>query len=668
MPSSLKQKYYEDIINTMPGHVYWKDKDGVFLGCNLEQARDAGYNSPEELIGKTDYEMPWSIQADYLREIDKKVMASGRVMSVEELFELPDGTKRIYLSKKLPLFDDSGQVSGILGISFDITDRKKLEEDLVKAKNRAEAANHAKTEFLENMRHDIRTPLTGMVGFSEIIKKESTEPQVKEYADNLIAASHMLLEFLNEILEAIKVLTTDVPLVRRKFCLNDVVNKVLLLLLPKSIEKKIDLGNFYDNRLPKFFVGDPARIQRVLLELLTNALNFTNSGSVKVNVELAERQDRELVVKFTVSDTGIGIPEDKVDEVFLRFNRLSPSYKGIYKGAGLGLAIAKKFIDDIGGEIYCESKVGKGSVFTCLVPLHEALLDDAEGAINVDEIKLERTHFKKPRKPKNGTSKSEQDIEHASVLIVEDQDLAAKAAKSVVVELDCDVDIASSGTNALELIEKNHYDLIFMDIGLPDTNGHDLTKEIRSREWKLDQHIPIIALTAHIDDENKQKCLEYGMDAVLSKPLSYDTARDIINAFIPVRHSKKGKQETNGTKIESNSPLEIQGDAIDIVMGAKILNSSTDVAKKMIHLFIVEFQNDLPDLISAKNADDWKKIQSLVHKHRGSSLYCGIPRMQIAMQRLDELLISNKTELRTEMLQVAINELDRLIEESSSLK
>jgi len=306
--TARNQKYYEDIIAFMPGHVYWKDKDGSFLGCNLQQAKDAGFKSPDDMVGKTDYDMPWSIQADYLREIDIKVMESGKILTLEELFELPDGTKKIYLSNKLPLYNENDCVSGILGISFDITERKQLEADLIKAKEQAETANLAKTEFLENMRHDIRTPLTGIVGFANLIKDEAKTPQVDEYADNLVAASDMLLEFLNEILEAIKVVSGDTPIVRRKFSLHEMADKIVQLMKPKALEKKLTINLNCDKAIPKFVIGDYKRIQRIFLELISNSLNFTKEGHVTIFIDLARRQERELIIRCIIQDTGMGIP------------------------------------------------------------------------------------------------------------------------------------------------------------------------------------------------------------------------------------------------------------------------------------------------------------------------------------------------------------------------
>lgn len=656
------QKYYKDIISLMPGHVYWKDKNGVFLGCNLNQAKDAGFNSPDEMVGKTDKDMPWAIQTDYLREIDLRVMQSGKVVTLEELFELPDGTKKMYLSSKLPLYDENDQVSGILGISFDITDRKKLEEDLVKAKNQAEAANQAKTEFLENMRHDIRTPLSGIVGFAEIIKNESTSPLISEYADNLVAASHTLLEFLNEILEAIKVLSGELPTAKQKFSFEDMVQKIIQLMTPRALEKHLKINLEYDDLIPKYVIGDPKKIQRILLELLANALKFTNNGHITISINLARKTDHDLIIKCIIEDTGIGIPEDKQEEIFLRFKKLSPSYRGIYKGAGLGLSIVKQFVDDLKGELYCQSQIDKGSTFTCLLQLQEALLEDNSGATAIDDdfLKLPQGFVIK--------SKIKKDVGHhvgkSRVLIVEDQPIAAKVAEAIITGLDCSVDIANNGEKALTLMQENVYDLIFMDVGLPDIDGYTLTKKIRNIEWQLDLHVPIIALTAHIDSENKQKCIESGMDAVLSKPLTQNTARDIINAFVVNR-----KPKIKSASIDNEDSLfNLNGQIIDLNEGMATMNVNKSVALEMIRLLLESFDEDLVQLTEAKTNGQWDIIKNFTHKYRGSTAYTGTPRLNQACIFLEDYLASGSKELCDKLYQQLLDEVKNVKKVHKSLQ
>jgi len=340
---------------------------------------------------------------------------------------------------------------------------------------------------------------------------------------------------------------------------------------------------------------------------------------------------------------------------------LIPSYKGIYKGAGLGLAITKQFIDDIKGEIYCESELGKGSVFTFLFALQESLLDDDKNVIGTEDLiyEHEKTFFPSVRiKQKIVSPKG---MSH--VLLVEDQPLAARVAQSIIAGLDCSVDVAEDGATALKLMAENDYDLIFMDVGLPDISGTDLTKQIRVSEWKLDQHIPIISLTAHIDSENKQSCIESGMDAVLSKPLSSHTAKDILNAFIPTRKSGE-EAKASDTK---EALLTLTGKSIDIEESIKKSNGNVQAAKEMLALLVEGFKEDLPILATAKAKNDWETIRKIVHKQRGGACYCGTPRFTQISMRLEECVSSQKTELYEALYRQLLEEMGAISREEALL-
>lgn len=268
---------------------------------------------------------------------------------------------------------------------------------------------------------------------------------------------------------------------------------------------------------------------------ITILLNFTTIGFVKVSAQLSRQQERDLIVKIKVEDTGIGIPKEKQDEIFIQFKRLTPSYEGIYKGAGLGLAIVKQFIDELDGEIYVDDREEGGTCFTLLFSLKESLVQDELGA--------EKTPISPALKgPKKITIEPATSMisglrkDLSQILLVEDQTLAAKVVISMLSHLDCQVDYASSGQEALKLFQEKPYDLILMDIGLPGMDGYEVTKRIRLFELNKDTHIPVIALTAHLDEENKKHCIDTG-NAVLSKPLTKEKAKDVLNAFIPYRES-----------------------------------------------------------------------------------------------------------------------------------
>ena len=657
--------FFSELLKQLPSYIFWKDTECTYLGCNDAFARAVGLPSPEEIIGKNDFDLPVAKeQSAAYQADDKEVMRSGKPkLNIEETQTFSNGRKVMLLTNKVPLLNKENKVIGVLGIYMDITERKRLEEDLRKAKEAAEAANQVKTEFLENMRHDIRTPLVGITGCANAIKESIGDPrkieEVKEYADNLITSGYALYNFLNEVLEIIKVASGEIPRVKKKFDLKEKLLNIIDLNQSKAKQKHLKLILEHDDSIPHYLIGDSTRIQRVILELITNALNFTDKGHVKITTKLARKNEKSIVVKIRVEDTGMGIVPDKQQEVFTRFKRLTPSYEGIYKGTGLGLAVIKQFIDDLEGEIYLESEPGKGSVFTCVIPLTEALLDEQFG---VDKTCLEMTKLTLPvfekKTPVTKAKTIAKELTH--ILLVEDHAIVAKVTASILTGLACTVDVAQDGKSAFQYAKNHDYDLVFMDIGLPDISGNEVTKKVREWEALRDKHTPIIALTAHIDTENKEQCLHAGMDAVLSKPLSKETALDILNAFIPRRSKQFQKSEKTFQKQsrkEEDELFQLPEKVIDLELGAKLLGGKLESAKEMIKMLADSIPADLAELEKAYKTSDWSTVQKKVHKFHGAASYCGTPRLKLACARLENYLTSGQTNFRDALYDQLLQEI-----------
>ena len=642
------------IIDSLPGHIYWKDKNFVFQGCNLLQAQSAGFTNQKAMIGKTDFDMPWHDKAAELQEMDQLVMQTRQSITREEKSQLAgsDHTST-FLSKKTPLFNKKGEVTGILGISFDITDRKKLEDDIKIAKELAEKANLAKTRFLENMRHDIRTPLTGIVGFADIMKTETTEPKFKEYAENLVASSHALLDLLDEVLEAIRVSSGEIPMLRRKYDLRQTLQSIVELNRAKAKQKKIDLTFEFDTTIPQYVVGDKIRLHRIALELVANALNFTDVGHVKLSIILAKRENNTLIIKLVVEDTGIGIPQDKQQDLYLQFNRLTPSYAGIYSGAGLGLSVIKQFIDELKGEIYVDSALGKGSTFTCVLPIQEALLNNDSGIDTDSLMPIERRYAKTLAQNAQSETQSATKPGNGAILVVEDNIIAQAVVKAILSAVDCQVDIANNCDEAIDKWTQRGYDLIFMDIGLPITDGYEVTRKIRLLEKSQEgANIPIIALTAHVGEESKELCIAAGMNAVLSKPLSQECAKDILTSFIPKRHSALNKNIPE----HSENAIALQPHPLFDIDAGIYASSTEELLAQIIQILINEdLQSDLTAIHNAHAAKDWELVQKIAHRMQSSALYAGATRLKFACQNLAQ---SPRTEVVEGLYQQLLQVLD----------
>lgn len=657
------------IIDTIDASIFWKDIHGRYLGCNHYMVQMSGFSHRTEIIGKTDREMPWWQIADKLEAIDRSVLKNGLFEGEES--PLTASSKRVFHTKKTILYDKNKNILGIIGISIDITERKKAElqlkkkqKQLIKEKDKALAANRAKTEFLANMRHDIRTPLSGIIGFSEIMKSESNEPRIKEYADNLVASSHALLHLMDEVLDAVKIGSGEIPRLKRKFNLTDTLEHVATLYYAKAQEKKLDLSLSIDKKVPRYVIGDKIRVHRIVLELIGNALNFTNQGFVNVTVDLAKKEHRHLVIRIIVTDSGMGIPEDKQQEIYLQFKRLTPSYQGIYKGSGLGLYVVKQFMEELEGEIYVDSEPQKGTVFTCLIPVQEPLLHDESG-VNPTDLFVPKPSIIPPVPVMNIRSMEvSEDTRKNRVLVVEDNYIAQTVAKSLLGTLNCLVDISTNGLDAINQCKTKAYDLIFMDIGLGDgMDGYEVTKYIRS-QISAPHHIPIIALTAHGADESKQLCIESGMDAVLTKPLTQHNAAEIINSFIPSPLEKTtAPTPTTRRDLPDNDEELFHLNQFSLLDEADACHNcgSIDTAKQMLHLLVQELPNDIAQMKSAYAKQDYPMVEQIAHKIKGGAVYLGTHRMKYACQYVERYWKSGERALFSPLYQQSITVLEETL-------
>lgn len=347
------------ILDNFPSDVYWKNKDGIWLGLNkhcLESLTRMGViKTPleQEVIGKTDYDLFSKLTADSYRANDISVINNQQEIAVEEQVHLPDGQLIFLHSTKKPLYDEHQQLIGIIGNTIDITQMKSIEKALQKAKEQAEAANQAKTEFIANMSHDIRTPLTGVIGLSKILENTLQNPEEREKAHLLHDSGEELLHMLNAILDDVHAAHFhDKDVKKYSFDLHQCIHELIRLESPATSLKHLDLKERIAPNVPRYIYSDRNKIHRILLNLLGNAIKFTHTGSITLEVDCLYLDDTKVHLKFGVSDTGIGIPKEAQLQVFNRFFKISSSYKGIYNGYGLGLHIVQSYVNLLGGAHY----------------------------------------------------------------------------------------------------------------------------------------------------------------------------------------------------------------------------------------------------------------------------------------------------------------------------
>ncbi|STY29870.1 sensory box sensor histidine kinase/response regulator [Legionella wadsworthii] len=504
--------YYDNIISLMPGHVYWLDRNNVFLGCNEAQAKSALLKSRKDIVGKTNYDMPWKDQAEELNKLNTLVMETGIPHTAEEYAVMTNGMG-IYYSQKVPLRNQKNEIIGVLGISLDITERKKMEVALRRAKENAEVANKAKTEFIANMSHDIHTPLSGIVGMSRLLEEKAADPEKKQYARWIHESGEQLLDLLNGVMEIVaadNLRESDIH--EELFDLRKNIKDIAHLVQPTLEMKKIQLNIDIDDVAPNSFITDGTKLHRVLLNLVGNAIKFTDSGEVTIKVETLSRENSYAQIRFSVIDTGIGIPPELQSKIFDRFFRAIPSYKNKHSGYGVGLHVAQKYLSLLGGEINLESEVGKGSTFYFTLMMK----------IGYDEINSTDTVIVQEKT----TSKS------PLILLVEDNIISLHMIENVVEQAGYEFYSAIDCEHALELLESNDFDLVITDIGISSITDKNLIQCIRDLENKKHKkHIPIIGLTTNTSGEIEDQHLRSEMNKVLTKPIHLKALQEVVNGL-----------------------------------------------------------------------------------------------------------------------------------------
>lgn len=623
--SDFEKQLQVSIIDHIPNHyIFWKDKDSVYLGCNAALAASVGLKSSAEIVGKTDFDLPTTKEeSEAYRADDQQVMESRQPkLNIEEPQTLPDGTKRILLTSKVPLLDENGEAHGIVAIYSDITKQKLNEFQLIEQNQKLEKLSKVKSEFIRNVSHDIRTPLAGI---QQILRAMSEgkipEEEIPELSFSGWEASNKLMELFDQIIDVSK---------KEHFDFEDRVVKFDLYKLLRSLgktyevvakHKKLTLEIEYSESVPHFLKGKHLRLHRVLMNLLGNALKFTERGSVKLLVEKSKEDGNEVVLRFSVIDTGIGISEEKHEAIFEPFSRLNPSFQGQYPGSGLGLHVVKDYVEKMQGEIYVESEEGEGSMFTCIFPFKLPILDNDNDVVEADyvqDIFNQETPSVNYKKNKGKASIEADSLAKYRILLVEDTPLQQTMGAALLRDVkEYQVDIANSGEEALELTEKCYYDVIYMDIGLPTIDGIETVRQIRSNANNLSQKSFIVALTAHIDADITKQCLDAGMQDVLSKPLTPEKVYHIQGCMFKLQNLDKDEK------------------VVDWTLWLNRLSQNKELAEQSFHMLAKEIATNRTIIIDAYKAQDWPTLKSITHKMKGALAYCGLPRLEAAMKAIE---------------------------------
>ncbi len=653
-----ERKMLRTLIDNVPDFMYVKDADSRFLVANLAVARQMGVQTPEELTGKNDFDFYPKDLAATFHEDEQSLIRSGRpLLNREETGMDRHGNVTNILTTKVPLRDPSGRVLGLAGIGRDITELKMTEAKLLRALKSAEVARLTKSEFLANMSHEIRTPMNGIIGMTELALDTHLTQEQHEYLTMVKDSADSLLTLLNDILDFSKIEAGKLDFETIHFSLRNNLDEAVNLLGFRAHQKGLELACHILPDVPDGLQGDPGRLRQVITNLVGNAIKFTSKGEVVLRVETETESQDIVVLHFTVTDTGIGIPEKKQQDIFEAFTQADSSTTRTYGGTGLGLTISSRLVAMLGGSIWVKSEPGRGSTFhftarfalqepssrkaeplteeqlrdlpvlivddnttnrrvlqeTLLSwrmkpalaeggqqalailreaqargnPFHVVLLDaqmpEMDGFSMAHEIKQDpkfaktviimltsaglrgdaaRCHavgidayLPKPVKrsdlleaikmslaPQDRAGRTaplltrhslREQRRRLKILLAEDNRVNQILAQRLLEKRGHTIVIAETGKRALEILAQQPFDLVLMDVQMPDMDGLEATATIRKRENSSGNHVPIIAMTAHAMPGDRKRCIEGGMDSYVSKPLQTKQLFAAIETLLP---------------------------------------------------------------------------------------------------------------------------------------
>ncbi len=662
----------EDIVALMPGHVYWKNRNCVLQGCNDEQAKDAGLSSRHDIVGKTAYDLLWGDQSEEEKrkqaqitdEIDHKIMDLDEPETVEEFaFDL-DGKKKHYISRKVPIKDKENEVIGLVGISVDVTEEKKRDRELIRLKT-AEKSSEVKSEFIANMSHDLRTPMTGVIGMlqelsyleQDIQKALGDQPEVLECLDDFVKkakqnvsiakeSADILLEMFNDILETVRLDSGQVDAEPEHFNVSFVIQRKVNLLQATASDKQLELSIQIADTIPAVF-GLKRLLDRILLNLISNALKFTKEGSVTVSASCVDKSphesDKKAQIEIRVSDTGIGIPEDKFGEIFDNFSRLTSSYRGVYKGSGLGLYAVKRYVEAMDGEIRVESKEGKGSTF-----ILNFLFDVSDQDVNDDSLELALLKPIQPNEKAMNPPVIAPSSGGARILITEDNVSAAMVVQGMLSRLGYQADHAKTGQEAIDFVTQNDYKLVLMDIGLPDMTGLDAAVAIRQLDHPKRRKVPIVALTGHVD--KRGVCLDAGMQDLLNKPAKLEDIERMLMTYL----------------VSSDKPVD-ELLVLDLKESIAALGSE-ETARSVIKTCADDLQDHKDELVNAFKERSTQKLRDIMHYMKGGVCYIKAPALMHGLESFHTAVKEEPQDAETleTRYQALLIEIDRFVEEVNS--
>ena len=586
-----QSSFLRSFLDASPDLVFYRNEDKEFSGCNRAMELLTG-KSEKQLVHLKPADVYSPEAAAKVIETDEKVFRHNVSLTYEQWLDYPDGRKACFEIRKVPYYDRVGKRHGLMGFGRDITERKRYQDAL-------ERASRDKTTFISTISHELRTPLNGIVGLSRILLDTELTAEQEKYLKTIHVSAVTLGNIFNDIIDMDKMERRKVQLDNQPVDFTSFLADLENLSALQAQQKGLRFNLEPTLPLPHQVITDGTRLRQILWNLISNAVKFTQQGQVTVRV----RYDEGDMLHFEVEDSGIGIPQDELDKIFAMYYQVKDSHGGKpATGTGIGLAVSRRLAKNMGGDITVTSEQGKGSTFTLTIHA-PSVAEEVDDAVDEDDMPLPALN----------------------VLLVEDIELNVIVARSVLEKLGNSVDVAMTGKAALEMFKPGEYDLVLLDIQLPDMTGLDISRELTKRYPREDLP-PLVALTANVL-KDKQEYLNAGMDDVLSKPLSVPALTAMIKKFWDTQDDEESTVTTEeNSKSEALLDIPMLEQYLELV-GPKLITDGLAVFEKMMPGYVSVLESNL-------TAQDKKGIVEEGHKIKGAAGSVGLRHLQQLGQQI----------------------------------